>query len=189
MVRYDTEPSGDFDNENLSFSSQYVFSEDRTWFWTATVNLSRFTDPHANDHAFYNEVVYDNQITKLLPLSDTIPLYLIGTYDLAYHQADPDDFDRLDNILSIGLSYNPIPSVSIRPFVRPAARIFMTNTPVQSNRSDFNLSEGIDIAWSPVKYASLSADFTNTNDYSTASGQSYNESSPSISLTGNLSLW
>ena len=77
MVRYDSAASGDFDNENASFSSQYVFSDDRTWTWTASVALSRFTAPHANDHEFYKEVVYDNQITHVEKLCKNIPLFFV----------------------------------------------------------------------------------------------------------------
>jgi len=189
MVRYDTVPSGDFDYETLSLSSQYLFSEDQTWSWTADIDVSQYTAPHDNNHAFYQEVVYDNQINKVIPLSNHIPLFLIGSYDLAYHQANPDAFDRLDNSISFGLIYHPIPTVTIAPFVRPSCRIYMTNTPVQSERKDFNLSEGIDVAWQPVKYADLSADFINANDYSSAGGQSYNQSSPGVSLTGEVKFW
>jgi hypothetical protein len=194
MVRYDGEASGDFDNENVAFSSQYIFSQDRTWFWLATINLSRFTDPHENDHAFYNEVLYDNQLTRVKQFSHNLPLFFIFSYDLAYHQADPDVYDRLDNMLSFGLAYYPIPSVSIRPFVRPAARIYltdnaMTDSVVQSERHDFNMTEGLEIGWTPVKYTSLTADFTQSNDYSSASGQSYNQSSPGVSLSGEVRFW
>ena len=122
MVRYGSAASGDFDNENLAFSSQYVFSDDRAWSWTAAINLSRFTAPHDNDHEFYKEVVYDNQITHVQQLMKDMPLFFIAAYDLAYHQANPADFDRLDNTLSFSLAYYPIPELSIGPCVRPSGR-------------------------------------------------------------------
>jgi hypothetical protein len=186
MVRYDTVASGDFDNENLAFSNQYVFSDDRAWTWTATINLSRFTTPHNNDHAFYQEVVYDNQISHAQQLIKDVPLFFVAGYDLAYHQANPDDFDRLDNTLSFSVAYYPIPEVSLGPVVRPSYRTYFTNTATQNNRDDFNLSEGFDVTWTPCKYMSLSADFTHSNDYSNNSGQSYNNTTPGISLTGTL---
>jgi len=186
MVRYGSVASGDFDNENISLSSQYVFSKDRSWTWTASVNAARFTAPHANDHEFYKEFVYDNQISHVEKLSKTLPLFFVAAYDLAYHQANPADFDRLDNILSFSLVYYPLPSVSISSFVRPASRDYFTNTANQTDRTDFNLSEGLDVTWQPWKYASLSADFTHTNDYSSSTHQSYNESSPGVSVTGTV---
>ena len=184
MVRYGSAASGDFDNENLAFSNQYIFSDDRAWSWTATINLSRFTTPHANDHEFYKEVVYDNQITHVQQLMKNTPLFFIAAYDLAYHQANPADFDRLDNTLSFSLAYYPIPQLSIGPFVRPSARTYFTNTLNQHDRDDFNLSEGLDATWQPWKYASLSADISHTNDYSNNSGQSYNDTIPGLSVTG-----
>jgi hypothetical protein len=186
MVRYGSEASGDFDNENLAFSNQYVFSDDRAWSWTATINLSRFTAPHANDHEFYKEVVYDNQITHVQQLLKDTPLFFVAAYDLAYHQANPADFDRLDNTLSFSFAYYPIPEISIGPYVRPSARIYFTDTSYQRDRDDFNLSEGIDITWQPCKYAALSADLSHTDDYSNNAGQSYEDTVPGLSVTGTL---
>jgi len=186
MVRYGSAASGDFDNECLAFSNQYVFSQDRTWSWTSTINLSRFTAPHANDHEFYQEVVYDNQITHVQQLMKNTPLFFVAAYDIAYHQANPGAFDRLDNTLSFSLAYYPIPQVSIGPFVRPAARTYFVNNATQNNRDDFNLSEGIDVTWQPCKYVALSADLSQVNDYSNNSGQSYNDTTPGISVTGTI---
>jgi len=188
MVRYGSAASGDFNNENIAFSNQYVFSDDRAWSWTATVNLSRFTDPHDNGHEFYEEVVYDNQITRVQQLLKDTPLFFIAAYDLAYHQASPSVFDRLDNTLSFSLAYYPIPELSIGPFVRPAARTYFTNgfpdASYQHDRDDFNLSEGLDVTWQPCKYASLSADFSRVDDYSNNGGQSYSDTIPGVSVTG-----
>jgi len=184
MVRYGSVASGDFDNENLVVSSAYVFSEDRSWTWTASVNLSRFTAPHDNDHEFYKEVVYDNQITHVQQVTKDIPLFFIAAYDLAYHQANPADFDRLDNALSFSLAYYIIPEVSIGPYVRPALRTYFTNTENQHDRDDFNLSAGLDVTWTVCKYASLSADLSHSDNYSNNSAQSYDETSPGVSVTG-----
>jgi hypothetical protein len=184
MVRYGSAASGDFDNENLAASSQYVFSDDRAWSWTATVNLSRFTAPHSNDHEFYKEVVYDNQITHVQQVNKDIPLFFIAAYDLAYHQANPADFDRLDNALSFSLAYYIIPEVSIGPYVRPALRTYFTNTATQNDREDFNLSAGMDVTWTVCKYASLSADVSHSDNWSNNSAQSYDETTPGVSVTG-----
>lgn len=184
MVRYGSAASGDFDNENVAFSNQYVFSDDRAWSWTATIDLSRFTTPHNNDHEFYQEVVYDNQITHVQQIGKDAPFFFIAAYDLAYHQANPAAFDRLDNTLSFSLAYYPIHELSIGPFVRPSARTYFTNATNQHDRDDFNLSEGVDVTWQPCKYASLSADVSHTNDYSNNSGQSYNDTVPGLSVTG-----
>ena len=184
MVRYGSAASGDFDNENAAFSNQYIFSDDRAWSWTATVDLSRFTAPHHNDHQFYQEVVYDNQIAHVQQICQ-LPLFFIASYDLAYHQADPAEFDRLDNTLSFSLAYNPITEVSIGPFVRPSARTYFTNTN-QHDRDDFNLSEGLDVTWTPWKYTSLSADFSHTDNYSNNASRSYADTVPGVSVTGTL---
>lgn len=193
MARYDRAAAGDFDNENLAISSQYVFTDDRAWSWTATVNLSRFTAPHLNEHEFYKEVVYDNQITHVEQLLKDEPLFFIAAYDLAFHQADPALFDRLDNTLSFSLAYYPIPEVSIGPFVRPGARTYVTDgtvqlsTPInQHDRDDFNLSEGLDVTWTPCEYVSLSADILHTDDYSNVAGLSYVNTTPGFDITGTI---
>ena len=186
MVRYGSAASGDFDNENLAFSNQIIFSSDRAWSWTSTINLSRFTTPHANDHEFYKEVVYDNQVTRVQQLCKKTPLFFIAAYDLAYHQANPADFDRLDNTLSFSLAYYPIPELSIGPFVRPSARTYFTNTAIQHDRDDFNLSEGFDVTWQPCKYGALSADISRTDDFSNNSGQSYHDTIPGLSVSGTV---
>ena len=79
-----------------------------------------------------------------------------------------------------------MPKVSISAYVRPAARTYFTDTSYQTDRNDFNLSEGLEVAWQPWKYVSLATDFTHTNDYSSASAQSYNQSSPGVSVTGTI---
>ncbi|MCE0484540.1 MAG: hypothetical protein LV479_09915 [Methylacidiphilales bacterium] len=190
MVRYGDASSGDFDNENLALSSQYIFSEDRNWSWTATVDLSRFTAPHANDHEFYKEVVYDNQITRVAQLIQGTPLFFIGAYDLAYHQTSPAIFDRLDNTLSFSLAYYPMKEISIGPFIRAGARTYFTDGVVngitQHDRDDFNLAEGLDVTWMPCKYVSLSADFSHVNDYSDNTSLSYNNTVPGVSVTGTV---
>jgi len=207
MVRYGSVASGDFDNENLAFSSPYAFGKDDSWTWTPSATLSRFTAPHSNDHEFYKEALFDSQITHTQQLSKTVPLFFTAGYDLSYHLADPDQFDRLDNTLSFNLIYYPIPELSIGAYVRPSARIFLNNVKEstsaedyyyypavrvtnvyldQHDRDDFNLSEGIDVTWHFSKYASLSADFTNTDDYSNNAQFSYSQTSPGVSLTGTI---
>ncbi|MCE0524227.1 MAG: hypothetical protein LV480_15085 [Methylacidiphilales bacterium] len=201
MVRYGNAAEADFNNENLSLSSEYVFSDDHKWSWTADINLGRYTDAHADGNEFYEEVVYDNQINWTQQLVKSTPLYLIAGYDIAYHQANPALFDRLDNTLSLSFSYNPIPQITIATYVRPGVRNYFVNggpvvnngvfstTSNQNNRVDFNLSEGLDVTWQPCKYVSISADLSHTNDYSNNGGLSYNDTIPGLSLTGTLKFW
>ncbi len=100
-------------------------------------------------------------------------------------------------------------NVTITPYLRPGWRVYTTDTtdinqaggtffapnfnlvtipPThfrgQHDREDFNLAMGIDATWTPIKYLSVSADFNAANDYSNNSGLSYNQTSPSVSLSG-----
>ena len=184
MVRYGAVPSADFDNENATVSSQYVFGGDRSWTWTASVNASRFTAPHGNDHSFYQEIVYDSQVSHAQQLLKDTPLFFIAAYDLAYHQANPDYFDRLDNTLSFSLAFYIVPELSVGPYVRPSSRTYWTDSSFQHDRYDFNLSAGLDVTWTPIKYLSVSADLSHTDDYSNNSAESYDQTSPGVSLTG-----
>jgi len=184
MARYGNAAAGDFDNENMAFSSQYIFTKDRMWSWTSTVNLSRFTTVHGPSGVFYKEVVYDNQISHVMPIGKNNNLFFVAAYDLAYHQASPSMFDRLDNTLSFSLAYYPCRSVCIGPYVRPGARIYTTDTAFQNGRDDFNISEGLDVTWQPCKYLAISADISSQNDFSNTANVSYNVVSPGISATG-----
>ncbi len=84
--------------------------------------------------------------------------------------------------------YFPIPELSIGPYVRPSARTYFTDSQafVQHDRDDFNISAGFDITWVPIKYLSLSADLTHSDDFSNNSGYSYDVTTPGVSLTGTL---
>jgi hypothetical protein len=189
MARYGNEPNADFNNKNIAFSSQYVFTKDRQWSWTAAIDLSNFTSPHGTPVAigssiFYKEIVYDNQITHVTQLSKDNDLYLVSTWDLAFHQSNPSMYSRVDNSLNFSLTYYPCKQVSVGPYVRPEARFYTNDTPIQNNRRDFNLEEGIDVTYQPCKYVALSADLTNCNDWCNTVNQSYNVFSPGVSVTG-----
>jgi hypothetical protein len=189
MVRYDRAAAGDFDNEDLSISSNYVISNDRQWSWTSAVDLSRFTSPHQNNGQFYDEVAYDNQIQYVRPIIAN-SLYFVGAYELAYHQSHPSFYDRVDNAVSLTVAYYPIPQITITPFVRLAAWMFPTDTltPMQNGRDDFNLAEGLEITWKPNKYLAVVADITRTDDFSNSANQSYAITSPGITLAGTISF-
>jgi len=206
MVRYDAVTAGNFDNENGLFSSQYVFGGDRAWTWTAAVNLARFTQASSStDHEFYKEVVYDNQVAHTNKLMDNVPLFLITAFDVAYHQTTPDTYTRIDNTLSVNLTWTPVSEVSLSLYARPSYRIYFNDTPDmnessfqdttgtiypathvggQHDRADFNIMSGFDVTYTPIKYFSVSADFNTAEDYSNNSGLSYDQMSPGISLTG-----
>jgi hypothetical protein len=210
MVRYDKVTDANFDNESALFSSQYIFGGDRAWTWTAAVNISRFTEAsQGSDHEFYREVFYDNQVAHTQKLPVNTPLFFVAAYDVGYHQTAPSAYDRLDNTLSFSLAWYPMPEVSITPFVRPSERIYFTDTADinqaggtfvngagnvvtvlpnhvrgQHDRNDFNITAGMDVTWTPIKYLSVSADCYTSHDYSNNSGLSYDQSSPSLSLTG-----
>ena len=184
MFRYDSESSGDFDNEQAVASSNYVFGTGRDWSWTAGVAASRYTAPHVGDDEFYREMIYDNFVTRVLPLSTDTPLNLVMTYDIAYHQASPSVFDYLSNGLVITLVYNPIPEITIAPYINPAVRSFFTNTPTQNDREDAHLVEGLDVGWQPWEYVSLDASIYHVNDYSNSSALSFNYTIPGVSLSG-----
>ncbi|MCE0496768.1 MAG: hypothetical protein LV481_02305 [Methylacidiphilales bacterium] len=197
MVRYGSAAAGDFDNENIAVSSQYVFGDDRTWTWTTSATIANFTDPHNNDHQFYKEVVYDNQISNVQHPFKDVPLYFIAAYDIAYHQASPAIFDRLDNSLDFSCAYYPVPELSIGPYVRPCARTYFNNGTylingdfgsglVQNDRDDFNLAVGFDVTYAPCNWFSISADFNHVDDYSNNSSLSYSDTTPGLTFTGTI---
>ena len=154
MFRYDTVPEGDFDNEQVVASSSYLFGDGRDWSWVAAVAASRYTAPHLNDHEFYREMIYDNQIRHVVPISTVTPLFLAATYDIAYHQTSPSVFDYLSNGVTFSLVYNPINEVTIAPYINPSVRQFPYKHGHGQARSRLTpiLAEGLDIVWQPCSY-------------------------------------
>jgi hypothetical protein len=186
MFRYDTVPSGDFDNEQAIASSTYIFGDGRDWSWIAAVIGSRYTAPHQDDHEFYREIIYDNQVRRVIPLSSETPLSLVAGYDLEYHQTSPDVFDYLSNGLLVSLVYTPMNTVTMGPFINPSLRNFITNTASQNDREDAHLAEGFNVTWQPWTYAALQASIFHVNDFSNNSGLSFNYTLPGVSLGGEV---
>jgi hypothetical protein len=184
MFRYDSFSSQDFDNEQIFANSTYAFGTGRDWSWIAGVDASRYTTPHADDHEFYREMIYENQVRRVISLSSDVALYLLVGYDIAYHQASPSAFDYLSNGIGCSLIYNPIPELTISPYINPALRSFLTNTYFQHDRDDAHLAEGLDVIWQPWKYLALDASIYHVNDYSNNSGLSFNYSLPGVTLSG-----
>ena len=194
MYRYDTVPTGDFDNEQLALSSTYMFGSDRSWTWAAVADLSRYTATHQDGREYYREVVYDNQVRHVAQLRGDTPLFLILTYDVAYHQASPDAIDYLSNGLDVALAYSPTNTVTIAPYLNPCVRNFLTNaymereqiTYYQHDRIDLHLAAGLDVTWQPCPYMALETSIYHVNDYSNNSGLSFNYTIPGITLTGEV---
>jgi len=194
MTRYDTVPAGDFDNEQLIFSSAYAFGKGLDWMWNSSVDLSRYTAPHVDDHEYYREVIYDNGVNWVYQPDKETALYLVTGYDVAYHQSAPDVYGYLENGGTFKVAYYPTSTVSIMPYVNPSSRIFSKDTYYliynqvyhQQDRSDLHLAAGVDVTWTPIKYLLFTASVYHVSDYSNNSGLSFNYTIPGLSLTGEV---
>lgn len=186
MFRYGKVSVADFDSATLDFSGKYVFGKDRSWSWTPRIALSQFISTQLPGSTFYKEVTYDNQVYHEQKILQN--LYLDTGYNLTYRQTTPGIYTRLDNALTVGLSYLVTPQWVIQPFFRPACYTYVNDTAGYTDRNDFNLTTGVDVTWKPNKYCSFSGDVIDTRNFSSASGNTYNATIPGLSVTGTFSF-
>ena len=182
LVRYDDQSSEDFEGQTLSLSSRLDLTEEKTWFWDASLSLTRLESARASSGEFYRQASFANSLACFKRLSQKRPLYFLGAYDITWRQASPGIFDRLDYGLTLNLIYCPKSQLSIQPFIRPALHLYTTDTATERNRHDFNLSAGMSMAWTPCRNFSFSSAVAWTRNDSNAAAKDYSVTVPAVSV-------
>jgi hypothetical protein len=186
LVRYDRESSQDFDGQVVSLSSRLDLTEDKAWFWDASVSLTRLETGHGNTGEFYRQAALKNSLAWFSRISPKRRLYFLGAADIIWRKASPEVFDRLDYGLTINLIYYPHTRVSLQPFVRPAFQLYTTDTATERNRHDLNLSTGLSAGWTPCRNVSMNGAVSWTKNYSSAAGNNYSVTVPAISVFASI---
>ncbi len=186
FFRYSRFSSLDFNSQTLQADFKFDLNRNDTWWINGSLGVSRLADPHGSDGAFYRYGLAGVSVNHYLPIPNS-PVYLIcsgGVYD---RSGDASAFDRVAPYLVAAAAYRPIDQVQLSAYLRPEGQ-FYTNDPLDSSRTDFNLSLGSAVAWTPNQYVSVGASLSFVGNYSNAAGRSYNVFSPSVAVGAQISF-
>ena len=176
----------DFDSQLLQLDLKFDLTRNDSWFINASYAVSRLYSPRGSQGEFYCYGLANVALNYLQPLGQ-LPLYAFWSLGAYSRHGEPSAFDRAAPYLSSAILYRPIEQVEISGFIRPEVQ-FYTNDPTSSSRTDFNLSLGSAVAWSPNEYVALGASVAFVGNYSDTGGLSYNVFSPSIVIGGRISF-
>jgi hypothetical protein len=186
FFRYTRFSQLDFDSQTLQLDLKYDLNRNDTWFVDGSYSVSRLYAPHGSAGEFYRYGLANVNLNYDQPLGH-LPLYAYWTLGAYSRHGDPSTFDRIAPYVSSSLVYRPLASLQISGFIHPECQ-FYTNDPIESSRTDFNLSIGSAVAWSPNDHVALGASVTFVGNYSNEGGVSYNVFSPSIAVGGRISF-
>lgn len=176
----------DFDSQTLQLDLKYDLNRNDTWFINGSYGVSRLYSPRGSAGEFYRYGLANLNINHYQPLGH-LPLYALCTFGAYSRNGESSAFDRVAPYLSTAILYRPIEQWQISGFIRPEVQ-FYTNDPNDSSRTDFNLSLGSAVSWSPNEYIVIGASVAFVGNYSDAGGQSYNVFSPNIAVGGRISF-
>lgn len=173
-------PNLDFDAQTAFIAAKYRLSE--KWEVDGELDYTRLVTQHSYTQ-FYTEWVPNLTVQRLFPLDDNLLASI--SWQAAYHfthvgTAAPTDInDRLDNILTFSLSYQPAPKFIIQPYYSVEYTYYSRDpfSATSTSRNDLLNSLGLSVAYyfSPkvALRTFISAD-DRTSDNSVANYANYN---------------
>jgi hypothetical protein len=176
----------DFDSQTLQLDLKFDLNRSQTWFVDASYGVSRLYSPRGSAGEFYRYGLANVNLNYFQPLAH-MPLYALWSLGVYSRHGDPSGFDRFAPYLSSAILFRPCEQIQISGYIRPEGQ-FYTNDPTASSRSDFNLSLGSAVSWTPNQYVAIGASVSFVGNYSDTGGRSYNVFSPSIGLGGRISF-
>ncbi len=186
FFRYSRFSRLDFDSQTLQLDLKFDLNRNDTWFINGSYGGSRLYTPRGSQGEFYHYGLANLSLNHYMPIghSPVVLLFSGGAYS---RHGDPSAFDRIAPYTSVAALYRPIDQVQISAFIRPEVQ-FYTNDPFKSSRTDFNMSLGGAVAWTPNEYVSIGASLSFVGNYSNAGGRSYNVFAPSIGVGAQISF-
>jgi len=176
----------DFDSQTLQLDLKFDLNRSDTWYVNVSYGVNRLYAPRGSAGEFYRYGLANVNLNYFQPLAG-LPLYALWSLGVYSRHGDPSSFDRVAPYLSSAILYRPCPQWQISGFIRPEGQ-FYTNDPLDSSRSDFNLSLGSAVSWTPNEYVAIGASVSFVGNYSDAGGRSYNVFSPTIGVGGRISF-
>ena len=197
IVRYDHSNILDFDGQTVQLGSHYNIVKDGSWSWDASYSLMRLYTSRLNAGEFYKESFLDDTINYIKPLTSDGSLFFLGSYEIGWRLTDPGQYERIDNAFLASLIYLPDPKVRIQAYLRPAIYDYTcdqevdldTGEVINRSRTDYNVSTGLSLAYSPIKQISLSASLNWTSNFSDVGFREYNAITPTLGVSGAIGFW
>jgi hypothetical protein len=178
LFRYDHFSKLDFDSQSLQLDVKYDLNRNDTWFVTGSYALARLYSQHPSIGEFYKFGLLSGSITHLLQLRQA-PVYLGITGGTYWRHGEPSSSDRVALYLNGVAIYDVRENVRLTGFVRPELQ-FYTNDPVKSSRTDFNLTAGATLGWTPVQYLTVAATASYIGNFSNLGARRYDVAMPSL---------
>jgi len=188
VYRFFDEPGANYESQSAVLSSRLALNSAQTWNWFAAASYWRYAGTLGGGGKFYEYVGLDSGLMYATAIGGRDDLMLVGTFLMRGRLSDPGYLTRIEPWLGLTLLYNPTPTVTLSPYVRPALFWYSNDSEFGENRRDFNLSAGFTATWTPIEYFSVSASYGWTGNYSSADFRSYTESLPMVSLFGTFSF-
>ena len=186
FFRYTRFSTLDFDSQALTLDLKFDLNRTDTWYIDASYGVSRLYAPRGSAGEFYRYGLATVNLNYFQPLGH-MPLYALWSLGAYSRLGDPSGFDRWAPYLISAILYRPYEHVEISGYIRPEGQ-FYTNDPIDSSRTDFNLSLGSAVSWIPNEYMAVGASVSFVGNYSDAGGRSYNVFSPIIAAGGRISF-
>jgi len=186
FFRYDDFSRLDFDSNSLELEVKYDLNRDDSWFIVGSYAAARLYSPRGDTGEFYRYGLLAGSITHRRQLGSS-PVYFSGTLGSNFRHGDPSKFDRITLYLNAGFLYSPIEHLQLTAFVRPDAQ-FYTDDPLDSSRTDFNISAGTAVILTPVEYVSFALTLSVVGNYSSSDPSDYEVFSPSVMVEGRIAF-
>lgn len=197
FIRYDRTSVLDFDGQTAQLASHYDIVKDKSWSWDASYSLQRLYTERLHAGEFYKESFFDNSINYIKMISKDHNIFFLGSYEIGWRLTDPQRYSRIDNSLLASLIYLPVPQVRIQAYLRPAIYAYTDDQEInfdtgelqERSRTDYNVSTGFNVGYSPIKQISLNANLNWTGNYSDVGFREYNAVTPGFGVSGAIGFW
>ncbi len=194
FFRFDKFPGLDFDTQTITGAVKLDLTRDGRLFSTTSGSINRLYTSRFDAADFYKFALFSESVTYIHQLGNS-PVYTGSTLGANWRLGNPSTFDRFSFFLNEAAIWSPVDKIQLAVFVRPEVHFF-TNHDGGTNHhgdtvsverastpTDFNLSAGVAITWTPIKNVSVSTNFLWTKSWSTYAPHEYDVYTPSIGFT------
>ena len=193
FFRFDKFPGLDFDTQTVTGAVKLDLTKDGRWFTTTSGSVNRLYTSRFDAGDFYKFALFSESVTCIRQLGKS-PVFTGTTLGGNWRLGNPSTFDRFSLFLNGAALWAPADTIQLAAFVRPEVHFFTNHDggldhhgdsafiDRASTPTDFNLSAGIAVTWTPIKSVSVSANFLWTKSWSTYAPHEYDVYTPSVGL-------
>ena len=193
FFRFDKFPGLDFDTQTVTGAVKLDLTRDGRWFTTTAGSVNRLYTTRFDAGDFYKFALFSEALTYIHQLGHS-PVFTGTTLGATWRLGNPSTFDRFGFFLNGAALWSPVDKLQLAAFVRPEVHFFTNHDGGVNHHStegfidraatptDFNLSAGIAVTWTPIKNVSVSANFLWTKSWSTYAPHEYDVYTPGVGL-------